>query len=171
MRGYALLRALKEVIRLLLDYPQGLSVLIGSVDPPDAVELYSIWQMLRSSNDNTRVKTSRGAQAADIMIDKAESFNIVVNNSGGWEHINAITQEYRKRYATTWQIITRAVSLPASRIDGATYDEIAENSGVSRGTVLKVIGRFPYDLAAAILNTPLDTSGSGISSCQGQAES
>lgn len=155
MRGYTLLKMLSGVISLLMDYPQGLRILLGQVPAPDAGELYGIWRTVGGAADNTRVKTSRTAYEADIAISKAESFDEIIKNAGGWGHITAVTKQYKERYAVTWEIVAMAVSLPGSRVDGATYEDIAEYCGVSRPTVTKALGRFSTELATAILNMPV----------------
>lgn len=162
MGGYTLLQMLTGVIRLLADYPQGLSILAGSVQPPDTEELYSLWKAVKAPPVAIEggFRQRRLYKKTDIELEGAETINRIIRHSGGWRHIYRAVQNWQTEFKGTWEAVSLLIVHKTSVLDSVNYDRIAQKCHVSRRTISRIIDRFPRDLAAAILNTPIEAAGS-----------
>lgn len=156
-------RELDEVtglIELLINYhPQGFSVLLGEVPPPNAEQIHEMINMLRD-REKSEVRPSSPSltvQAERIVWD-LEKFEAIVKTAQGWPHINKISREYKDADARTWAVVIdhmKFVDLSASR-HMSKLGYVAVRYGLSPNTVLKYRREFAEKLARAILLPPAD---------------
>lgn len=166
MSGARLIIQLTCVIRLMLEYPQGLSMLIGTVDGPACEDIAEMIETIREPREMLTDPAGRPLSVAggkralppDCMIDNEERFNRIVRRVGGWGHVHAVTRDWRRQYPVSWAVIIDYArwSPEKSRIDNVTLDDIADRHKMSRATFYRIIRRFPQELATAIMNTPID---------------
>ena len=156
MSGYEVIQRLAAIIKLLADYPQGLSMLTGSVPPPSAKDINIIIESIRPTAEPTRTSGGTNEPEADRLLDTEELFNSVIERVGGWRHINESVCEWKKVYPKAWRVVTDNVRFSRSRVDGVNYDFIARRNHLCRDTVYRIINNFPQELAVAIMNTPID---------------
>jgi hypothetical protein len=162
--GCGLVGQLASAIRLLADYPQGLSMLLGSVPPPSCAQICEMLETARQPEAPTldpagfAMRVSGGAATplpADRRIDSEDRFNRVIERAGGWPHVNEVARGWAKRYARAWGVIVDVSRLTKSRVDDVSVASIADSSQVGRKSVYRIIRHFPQELAVAILNTPV----------------
>jgi hypothetical protein len=160
-----LIAQLTSAIRLVTEYPQGLSMLLGTVPPPGCEEIGEMLDCVRCPSEPTldpagypiRVCGGRVFIEADTRIDNAEIFDRVIERAGGWAHINKVVAEWRKHYPRKWAIVADYVTWVKGNfknIDGSQLDYVANRYGVGRNTVSKEAQCFPQRMATAILNAP-----------------
>jgi len=165
MSRYRLAEKLTSIIRLLVDYPQGLSILLGGAPPLSCDEINEMFETIRPPCEPTldqagcflRVDGGADHIEADMMIDSADSFNRVIGCSGGWAHINAVTRGWKAHYPLRWGILVDYVvwaGRGASRIDGSQVKKVAGKFHVSHTTVVQTAQEFPRRIATAILTSP-----------------
>ncbi|MDR3280959.1 MAG: hypothetical protein LBT23_10635 [Synergistaceae bacterium] len=163
MSRYGLIEQLTSIILLLRDYPQGLSILLGSLPPPTCEDISEIIETVRRSPEPTldpsgqplRVDGGFDYIEADALIDCEERFNRIVESSGGWEHINEVTRGWAKKYKKEWSVIADYVRWPKSKIDGISLIQLASEHQISRTSVYAIIEDFPQNLSVAIMYTPV----------------
>jgi hypothetical protein len=162
-----LIRQLTSVIRIVRDYPRGLSILLGNVPPPTSEEICEMLDTARPPSEPTldaagnplRVDGGSDFIEADFMLDSADMFNRVIERAGGWEKINEATRGWKKFYPMRWAILVDYVMWiknPVGNLDGPMLKKVADKHLVSRDTVKRAAQMFPQTLATAILNAPSD---------------
>ena len=165
MAGYGLIEQLTSVIRLIMDYPQGLSILMGTVPPPSGADICGLLETVRPPSgpvlDRHGFPLRPGGgpdfvPEADRMIDSAERFNRIIARAGGWGHINYVVRDWAKIYLKAWGVVVDHVRWAKSRIDSVTVGTLADAHELSRNTVYRIIQNFPQELATAVINTPIN---------------
>jgi hypothetical protein len=157
-----LIRQLTSVIRIVRDYSQGLSILLGTVPPPTSEQICEMLNTARIPSEPTldaegnllRVDGGCDFIEADVMLDSADMFNSVIERAGGWPHINEVVREWKERYSKSWVVIVDYVCWPESRVDGVSLESMAGAHELSKNSAYKVIQSFPQRIATAVLNTP-----------------
>lgn len=158
MPGFALVEQLTSLITYLLSYPGGLNILLGKIPPPDADDIHAMLETAWSAGKDPGVRISKSRNRimeAERRILDEEDFNKIIERAGGWEHIHAVTAEWREAYLPSWRLIVDTMRWTTSRVDGMSQQMIADRHAVSRDWVSKTIREFPQRLAVAILNTPV----------------
>jgi hypothetical protein len=165
MPGYRLIEQLTALIKLLVDYPQGLSMLLGSVPPPSCEDINAMLETSRPVYDPTLdpagmpLRVDGGApevSEADRMIDSEERFNRIVERAGGWEHVNEVTRDRMRMYPVEWQVVKDNARWGPSRVDGVSLERLAELNGLCRDTAHRMIHDYPQRLATSVLYTPTE---------------
>lgn len=155
------LNELTDLIELLIDcHPQSFRVLLGEVPPPDAEMIHAMMDA-RRDHDDVGVSSASHSQTveAERIVWDEEKFDEVIREAGGWPHINIICREHRKSAPKTWAIVidhAKYVFASASRIDEARLARVARKHGVTKNTVLNYRREFPFELARAVLLSPVD---------------
>jgi hypothetical protein len=170
-RGEELIKQLTSVIRIVRDYPQGLSILLGTAPPPTCEEICEMLNTARPPSEPTldmdgnllRVDGGGDFIEADIMLDSADMFNRVIDHSGGWPHINEVVRGWKERYPKSWAVIVDYVCWPESRVDGVSLASLADSNEISKNSMHKIIQSFPQRIATTVLNTPIWVSESQLS--------
>lgn len=164
MSGYGLIEQLTAVIKYLMDYPQGLSMLLGRVPPPSCEDIEAMIETARRAAEQTLdkagdpMRVDGGApevSEADRLLDSEDRWNRIIERAGGWEHIYEVVEGWRTRYPTLWKTIIEYKRYSKSRFDDISYRTIADELGINRDVVKKTIKDFPQRLATAILYTPV----------------
>lgn len=165
MSGCGLIEQLAAVVKYLMDYPQGLSVLLGTVPPPSCEAIAEMLESARPVSEPIldpkgnlmRVDGGEAVVAeADWRIDSEERWNLIIERAGGWEHIYAVMRDWKKCYPARWKFIMDYIRTERSRVDGVSFDSLIQRHGVGRDWAYKVIQEFPQRLATYILNTPIE---------------
>ena len=156
MSGHEVTQQLAAIIKLLTDYPQGLSMLTGSVPPPSARDINIIIESVRPASEPVHTSGGTSELEADRLLDTEDAFNRIIERVGGWGHINESVREWIKVYPKAWRVVADNVRFAKSRVDGVNYDFIARRNHLCRDTVYRIINNFPQELAIAIMNTPID---------------
>ncbi|GHV50355.1 hypothetical protein FACS1894216_02400 [Synergistales bacterium] len=159
-KDYALSEQLAAVIQMLMDYENGLSMLLGRVAPPDSAQ---IQDMINSFNPpgelGVRVDGGQSTPLAERLIYTEETFNSVIARCGGWGHINKELNNWIKVRPNEWAIIrdhVRWVRIQSSRLSGSMLEKIARIHSCSTDTVSRLVSRFPRDIAYSITRSPAD---------------
>jgi hypothetical protein len=162
-----LVEQLTSAIRLVTEYPQGLSMLLGAVPPPGCDEICEMLESVRRPCGPTldpagrpvRVGGGRDLAEADARLDSAGMFDRVIERAGGWKKINTVTRGWAGNYPKYWRIVAdHAAWMHSSpgRLDGRVLKKIADRNMVCESVVSKTVSLFPQRLATAVLNTVLD---------------
>lgn len=159
MSGYKLAEQLTVAIDLLIShYPQGLSVLLGQVEPPTSQDIAELVASFSGGDDlGVRVDGGESVPEAERMLATAEKYFDVIEKAGGWDHIVSVVLEWSEHYSKTWGIIVdhvRWVQGGFSRVDESQLDRIAKKHHTTIDTVCRKKREFPSVLARAILRTP-----------------
>jgi hypothetical protein len=155
---------LTSAIRLIAEYPQGLSMLLGTVPPPGCEEINEMLDTVRYPQEPTldpsgypvRVDGGGDFIEPEAWIDNAAMFDRIIERAGGWKKINTVTLGWSRLYPKYWRIVIDRAAWMAScpgRLDGRVLKKIADKNRVSESTVSKTMSLFPRRLATAILNT------------------
>lgn len=165
--GYGLIEQLTAIIKYLMDYPQGLSMLLGIVPPPSCEDIEAMLGTARRASEPTLdpagnpLRVDGGGAAsfeADRRIDGEERWNRIIERAGGWKHIYYVTRDWKKCYPARWAFIMDCVRTERSRVDGVTFEALIKRHGMGRDWAYRAIQEFPQRLAAYILNTPVEGS-------------
>jgi hypothetical protein len=159
-----LIEQLTSAIRLVTEYPQGLSMLLGAVPPPGCDEICEMLESVRRPCGPTldpaglplRVDGGRAFVEADARLDGAAVFDRVIGRAGGWKKINTVTQGWAGNYPKHWRIVAdHAAWIHSSpgRLDGRVLQKIAVKNRVCESAVSRTVNLFPQRLATAVLNT------------------
>ena len=164
MTGQSLILKLASIIKLLMDYPGGLSMLLGITPPPSCAAIEEMFESVRYNPEQTLgldgfpMRVSGGNVIkefdGDIRINNEERFNSVIASCGGWEHVNNVMREWVERYPRAWSVIIDHLCWSKSRVDNMNLDAIAEKNQLSRNSVNRILNDFPQELATAILKVP-----------------
>ena len=163
--GYGLIKQLAAVVKYLMDYPQGLSMLLGRVPPPSCEDIEAMIETARPVSEQTLDKAGNPMRVdggapevseADRLLDSEDRWNRIIERAGGWEHIYAVTRDWTRCYPSSWAVIVDHVRTARSRVDFVTVEAIAKRHGVSHDWVCKTVQEFPHRLATYILNTPIE---------------
>ena len=159
MSVYKLAEQLTVAIDLLVShYPQGLSVLLGQVEPPTSQDIAELVASFSGGDDlGVRVDGGESVPEAERMICTAEKYFDVIERAGGWNHVIAVVRDWSVHYSTTWAIIVDHVCWVQggfSRVDESQLDRIARKHHTTIDTVCRKKREFPSVLARAILRTP-----------------
>lgn len=100
-----LINKLADFIDLILRRePNGLAILLGTLPPPSAEDLYQLGQ--GSQPDlGVRVQGGKGTTAAEAIILSAERFESIIEEIGGWDRINRALRTYRDKYPSGWNLL------------------------------------------------------------------
>ena len=156
---YRLFEQLDAIIQMLMDYPKGLSMLLGRVPPPTTEEINEMILLFTPVSSPLGVRVEGGVRLpqAERLIYTEQAFSAVIAEVGGWSHINEVARGYIKVYPNAWNIVTdhiRWVKTKITRVDGLSLKKVAEANGCSVETVRNTINSFPQELAQAILASP-----------------
>jgi hypothetical protein len=149
-----LLNDLERVIRLMLLYPQGLSILLGHVSPPSSLELLSAFPA--KSFDSMGIHAGR--QPYEERVTELSSWiDDVIRQSGGWGHINQSVRLWQHEHKETWNMVAEHIRNVKSRrgyAEERALRQIANKYCVSVKTVTRRRRQFAGLLAGSILATP-----------------
>jgi hypothetical protein len=157
-----LIEQLTSAIRLITEYPRGLSMLLGTVPPPGCEEINEMLetvrppsgQVLDPAGNPIRISGGEDFIEADARIDGAEMFDRIIGRAGGWAHINESVAGWKEHHPRKWAIFADYViwvNGTVKNIDGSQLKRVADKHGVGHNTVSKVAQEFPQYLATAIL--------------------
>ena len=100
-----LISKLADFIDLMLRRePNGLAILLGTVPPPSAEELYQLGQGSQPDY-GVRIQGGKGTPTAEAIIFGAERFEFLIEEIGGWEKINRALRIYRDKYPVGWNLL------------------------------------------------------------------
>jgi hypothetical protein len=146
-----LLDGLERVIRLVLLYPQGLSILLGHVPPPPSLELLSASPA--KSFDSMGIHASLRPYEERIT-ELSSWIDGVVRQSGGWAHINQSVRDWKRMHPGDWDMVAdhiRAVRPRRKWLGKPDLRLIADTYRVDTKTILRKRRAFPGILAEFIL--------------------
>jgi hypothetical protein len=150
-----LLDGLERVIRLILGYPQGLSVLLGHVEPPSALELLSVFPP--KAYDRLGIRCA-ARPYEERVVEMSAWIDEVIGRSGGWEHIAQCVRDWKRMHPGDWDMMAdhvRAVR-PRRKWQGkSALRAIADAYRVDIRTVIRKYRAFPGILAEFILYSPI----------------
>jgi hypothetical protein len=158
---YKLCEQLAAIIQMLISYPNGLSMLLGRVSPPDSEQINEMILSFSPAGNDLSVRVDGGVSIpqAERLVYTEEAFCAVIAVCGGWDHIIEAARAFMKVFPNTWAIImdhTRWVRTKITRMDSSSLKKVADMHGCSVDTVRNVINAFPRELAEAILATPMN---------------
>lgn len=163
--GYGLIEQLTAVVKYLMDYPQGLSMLLGRVPPPSCEDIEAMIETARRAAEKTLDKAGNPMRVdggapevseADRLLDSEDRWNRIIERAGGWEHIYEVVRDWKKCYPARWAFIADCIRTERSRVDGVCFDSIIQRHGVGRDWAYRTIQEFPQRLATYILATPIE---------------
>ena len=161
--SYRLSEQLASIIRMLMQYPRGLSILLGREAPPSTSKEINdmIVSFTPAPEPIGRVDGGQSIPLAERLIYTEETFRRVISECGGWKHIAGVVCGWMRMYPNNWAIIKDHVAwveAASSRIDGSILDKLAKYHGCSTDTINRMVNKFPIELAEAILRSPIGDS-------------
>ena len=157
---YKILERVTNLIDILIScHPQGFSVLLGDVEPPDSKMIHEMMSAGRvpMPDDFKPTTPSYETEAERIVYDR-EYFDESVRLAGGWGHINIVAKEFKKAETLVWSVVvdhTKFVKKTLSRY-GSKLDHVAWKYKIAPNTVMRYRREFPRNLAEMILMPPSD---------------
>lgn len=161
MTGWDLIDELERVIRLILEYPQGLSILLGSAEVPKSSAIVQAFPPAHF--DNLGIRGQFTAEAERITM-AASRIDEIIKAAGGWQHITECVQDWKKGHGSDWSMVAMHISYIRSNkrsLDGPTLERIADMFGVSKKRVCKARKNFAGTLADFILFRPIGGNETG----------
>ena len=154
MTANTLIADLERVIRLILLYPQGLSILLGHVSPPSPLELLSAFP--------PRAYESLGIHSSHMPHEERVTelscwIDETIRKAGGWPHICQSVKLWRHEHLDTWHMVAEHIRNVKSRKGYAEWSalrQIALKYCVSEKTVTRRRRQLAGMLADFILNNP-----------------
>jgi hypothetical protein len=158
---YELAGALEYVLDLLLNYPQGLSMLLGAIPLPSAMDIVLTFPARAPENLGIRNKYLRPIPEQERIVEAADRIDNIIGESGGWEHITRTIRDWAAKNNEDWSLMVdyiRHVRRSGYRwIGGAKLRRIAEVYGNSERTVRRKRRLFARELAEYILLSPIES--------------
>ncbi|MDR1514076.1 MAG: hypothetical protein LBS45_00140 [Synergistaceae bacterium] len=151
MTSIDLLEGLERVIRLILLYPQGLSILLGHVSPPSSLELLSAFPP--KAFDSLGIHCSQRPYEERIT-EMSAWIDDVIRQSGGWPHICQSVRDWKRMHLGDWDMMAdhiRAVRPRQRWIGKSALRVIAEAYKVDIKMILRKRRAFAGVLAEFIL--------------------
>ncbi|MDR1514833.1 MAG: hypothetical protein LBS45_03995 [Synergistaceae bacterium] len=151
LTGYKLLDDLERVIRLILLYPQGLSILLGYVSPPSSLELLSAFPP--KAFDSLGIHCSQRPYEERIT-EMSAWIDDVIRQSGGWEHICQSVRDWKRMHLGDWDMMAdhiRAVRPRQRWLNRTALQQLADVYRVDCRTIQRKRRAFPGILAEFIL--------------------
>ena len=150
-----LINKLADFIDLILRRePNGLAILLGTIQPPSVEDLYQLGQGSQPDY-GVRIQGGKGTPTAEAIILSAERFELIIEEIGGWSRINRALRTYRDKYPSGWDLLEEhALFVKQGGLfhdgQGGMMAKIAEkHGGVTartlrnrRNTILTIIARF-----------------------------
>jgi hypothetical protein len=143
---------LEYVIKLILLYPQGLSILLGQIAPPESLALVQAFPGRVFDNFGIR---GRIQSQEERIIEAADRIDDIIRRAGGWGHIVASIQIWRQENPTDWSLMAAHISWVRRGqrwIGRAKLRKLAENYECSEHTITRKRRLFPGVLADYILH-------------------
>lgn len=155
---YRTLDRVINLIELLITcHPQGFSVLLGNVEPPDSKMIHEMMSAGRvPMPDDFKPTTPSSETEAERIVYDREYFDGAVRLAGGWGHINAVSREYKDADAEMWAVViehTKFVKASSSRLT-SKLNYVAARHRLSPTTIMKYRREFPRKLAEMLLLPP-----------------
>jgi len=137
-----------------------LKVLVGEAPPPTVEQIAEIIGCFRKHKWleilGTRVSISSMEMPAEQTYVMAEAYNVVIDQAGGWEHIQKVTKQYIKHNATYWYIFRDYLiwmdKIPCSR-KGYVWqgDVLSKKYNYSLDHLRRIRKQVLRDLAKAVI--------------------
>lgn len=145
-------RQLSSFLEHILMHEDGLAILLGTVSPPIAADIY---ELKKGSTPDLEVKIKIDRRAitpyAEAAVIYTEKETKILRQLGGWDRINRSIREYRKTYPFGWALFEEHVLFV--RRGGMIHDG---NGGMSAMMAAKhggITTRTLRNRRNAILNT------------------
>jgi hypothetical protein len=148
---YSLIAELERVIKLILTYPQGLSILLGYVSPPSSIEIVEMFP--GRVFDNLGIRGGRRPQA-ELRLEAADRIDDIIRRAGGWAHIIRSVRNWKAENPEDWSMMATHISWfgHAQRwISRTKLKRLADGYGCSETTIKRKRHAFPGILADYIL--------------------
>lgn len=156
MTGYDLIDELERVINLILAYPRGLSILLGTVEAPTSGEIVRAFPPRQIDNmgirGNAIPEAERNAMAAS-RIDE------IIKEAGGWEHITSAISDWSQEHEDEWRLMVDHISgVRKNRrwISGSALERLAYKYQTTKERICKMRRHFAGMLADYILFKPIE---------------
>jgi hypothetical protein len=149
-----LLNGLERVIRLILLYPRGLSILLGAAPPPSALELISAFPA--RTYDSMGIHSSQRPYEEQVT-ELSCWMDETVRQAGGWGHITQSVRDWKRMHPGDWDMIAdhiRAVRPRQRWLNKTALQQIADLYRVDARTIQRKRRVFPAILADFILFGP-----------------
>jgi hypothetical protein len=135
----------------MLLYPQGLSILLGHVSPPSALELLAAFPP--KTYDSMGIHSSQRPYEERVT-ELSCRVDETIRKAGGWGHITQSVRDWKRMHPGDWDMMAdhiRAVR-PSKRLAGKpALSVIADRYGVAVRTVVRKRRAFPGELADFVL--------------------
>jgi hypothetical protein len=155
MAEYTLIGELERVIRMILAYPQGLSVLLGEIPAMSAMEIVEMFP--DRAFDSLGIRGGR-RPLAEKRVEAADRIDGIIRRAGGWPHIARSVRMWRHENLSDWNMIgehIRSVRRNRRWVSRAKLLDIADKYRVSAKTVTRKRQLFAGMLAEYILFTEI----------------
>jgi hypothetical protein len=156
LTGHQLIDDLERVLKLILAYPQGLSILLGRVSPPLSLSLLSAFPA--RTYDSMGIHSSQRPYE-ERLTEMSAWVDGVIEQAGGWEHITRCVRLWRNEHRDTWNMVAEHMRNVAPRsgfAEARALRQIADKYGVSERTVSRRRRLFARLLAGSVLDIPLE---------------
>jgi hypothetical protein len=147
----ALAADLERVIRLILLYPRGLSILLGAAPPPSALELISAFPA--RTYDSMGIHSSQRPYEEQVT-ELSCWMDETVRQAGGWGHIVSAVSQWRDENSEDWNLMAAHISWfgPGRKwANRAKLKKLAAGYRCSERTITRKRKHFPGVLADYIL--------------------
>ncbi|MDR0615922.1 MAG: hypothetical protein LBG29_03850 [Synergistaceae bacterium] len=147
----ALIYDLERVIRLILRYPQGLSILLGAVPPPASMDIVDAFP--GRAFDSLGIRGGRRPQA-ERRVEAADRIDDTIRKAGGWGHIVSAVCQWKKENPDDWSMMAAHISWFGHGqrwISRAKLSKLAAGYGCSERTISRKRNAFPGVIADYIL--------------------
>lgn len=146
---------------LIKCHPAPLRVLLGEIEPPSSLEVADMIKGLMS-DDGVGVRSGGVTSPQEQMIGCADTFEKIIRQAGGWEHIVRVTRDYASHFPATWAVFADHLvwveGIAESRVDKKQMDVLAKKHGVSSTTIWRRRKDVPLAIARTALRKPCKRS-------------
>ena len=158
--SYRKLDRVVNLIELLLNcHPQGVGVLLGSVEPPHSDLIHAMMNAGRvPMPPDFKASTKSNETEAERIVYDLEYFNYSVKIAGGWSHIYSVTNEFKEVEPKVWCVIVDYIKFVDTSFSRYTsrLEYVAARHRLSCRTVTRYRNEFPSKLAQMILIPNID---------------
>ena len=135
-------------------HPQGFSVLLGEIEPPESREIHMMMNAGRTKlpDDFMPTMPNLETEAERIVYDR-EYFDESVKLAGDWAHINYVANEYRNSDTRMWNVVSDHVKFVGNAVSryASKLGYVAVRYGLSPNTVMKYRREFSGKFADMLL--------------------
>jgi len=154
----------QSAIELLVKYnPRALRILTGEEDGPTVKEVVEMLRVASPKAEIEAIQTGKITCEAESMMILAEKYNHIIDRVGGWDHISAVVDLYKKACPDEWGVFVDNVIWVAGQRN--MVEKVARKHQLSSVGFRSMARRVPRKIAKKAIQIPRKYTGGVQNDC------